>query len=76
MSNKRVKEDASMTSTESETLTNNQQKGDKSGLDVALQKDMPHEKSSSITTYNVPAKKDIREDLVRERSVFYKIFVE
>ena len=76
MSNQRVKEDAIMEWTDSGTLTNNLQNSDKSGVDVALQKDIPHEKSSSITTYKVQEKKDIREDLVRERSVFYKIFVE
>ena len=53
-----------MDSKDSKALSNNHLTGDESGVHVALQKDIPHQKSSSVTTYNGSDNKDIREDLV------------
>ena len=46
----------------SERLTNNSKKTDKSDLDLPLHKGTPYEQSSYVTTNN--GREDIREDLV------------
>ena len=49
---------------DSERLTNNSKKTDKSDLGLPLHKATPYEQSSYVTTNN--GQEDIREDLVRE----------